>query len=65
MGPSVFLPQLLKIPKQNNNKKKWMRALTGACFEMPPGEIEEKAPAVYAKKVHKGGFDDVNRVISK
>jgi hypothetical protein len=28
-------------------------------------EDEEKPTAVYAKKVHKGGFDEVNRVISK
>jgi hypothetical protein len=35
----------------------------GVCFEMP--ENEEKATAVYAKKVHKGAFDEVNRVISK
>ena len=28
-------------------------------------ENEEEPPAVYAKKVHKGGSDEVNRVISK
>jgi hypothetical protein len=32
---------------------------------MSPVEIEEKAPAVYANTVHKGGFDEVNRAISK
>jgi hypothetical protein len=30
------------------------------CFEMV--ENEEKPTAVYAKKVHKGGFDEVNRL---
>ena len=33
------------------------------CLEMP--ENEEEPTAVYAKKVHKGGSDEVNRVISK
>jgi hypothetical protein len=37
--------------------------LDGVCFEMP--ENEEEPTAVYAKKVHKGGSDEVNRVISK
>jgi hypothetical protein len=39
------------------------RFLDSVCFEMP--ENEEKPTAVYAKKVHKGGFDEVNRGISK
>jgi hypothetical protein len=37
--------------------------LVSVCFEMT--ENEEKPTAVYPKKVHKGGFDEVNRVISK
>jgi hypothetical protein len=67
---SLFHESILAF---GTTKRKWIfmikspiagnASLGSVCFEIP--EDEEGPTAVYAKKVHKGGPDKVNRAVSK